>query len=121
MSKRVVILGGGESGTGAALLAKAKGFDVFVSDQGTLKEKYKQELVVSGISFEEGQHSFDKILDASLIIKSPGIPDKAEIIKKAIAKDVEIIDELEFAYRFLRGRVIAITGTNGKTTTTLLT
>ncbi|MBS1553976.1 MAG: UDP-N-acetylmuramoyl-L-alanine--D-glutamate ligase [Bacteroidetes bacterium] len=121
MNKRVVILGGGESGTGAALLAKAKGYDVFVSDQGTLKEKYKGELLRESIDFEEGTHSFDKVLNASLIIKSPGIPEKSEVVKKAKAAGIEIIDEIEFAYRFLSGRIIAITGTNGKTTTTLLT
>jgi UDP-N-acetylmuramoylalanine--D-glutamate ligase len=121
MSKRIVILGGGESGTGAALLAKKKGFDVFVSDQGVLKDKYKEELVVQAIAFEEGKHSEEKILNADLIIKSPGIPDKAELVKKAKAKGIEIIDELEFGFRYLKGKVIAITGTNGKTTTTLLT
>ncbi|HCW07243.1 MAG TPA: UDP-N-acetylmuramoyl-L-alanine--D-glutamate ligase [Cytophagales bacterium] len=121
MSKRVVILGGGESGTGAALLAKVKGFDVFVSDLKAIKENYKQDLISENIPFEEGQHSLDKILDASLIIKSPGIPDKAEVIKKAKENKIEIIDELEFAYRFIKGKIIAITGTNGKTTTTLLT
>lgn len=121
MSKKIIILGAGESGTGAALLAKAKGFDVFVSDQGTIKDKYKSELVSECISFEEGTHSIEKILSAELIIKSPGIPDKAEIIKQAKAKGIEIIDELEFGFRYLTGKVIAITGTNGKTTTTLLT
>src|SRR5882724_5246505 len=109
MSKKVVILGGGESGTGAALLAKAKGNDVFVSDQGMLKEKYKQELVEEDILFEEGQHSLDKILNADLIVKSPGIPDKAEVIKKAKEKKIEVIDELELAFRYLKGRVIAVT------------
>ncbi len=121
MSKRVVILGGGESGTGAALLAKVKGYDVFVSDQSSLKEKYKAELVKGNIQFEEGQHSMDKILNADLVIKSPGIPDKAEVIKKLKTAGTEIIDEIEFAFRYLKGKVIAITGTNGKTTTTLLT
>ncbi len=121
MSKKIVILGAGESGTGAALLAKAKGFDVFVSDQGMIKDKYKSELVANGIAFEEGSHSIEKILSAELIIKSPGIPDKAEIIKQAKVKGIEIIDELEFGFRYLTGKVIAITGTNGKTTTTLLT
>jgi UDP-N-acetylmuramoylalanine-D-glutamate ligase len=121
MVNRIVILGGGESGTGAALLAKAKGYDVFVSDQSLLKEKYKVELVNENILFEEGQHTLDKILNAQLIIKSPGIPDKAEVIKKSKAAGIEIIDEIEFAYRYLKGKVIAITGTNGKTTTTLLT
>ncbi len=121
MVNRIIILGAGESGTGAALLAKAKGHDVFVSDQGSIKEKYKNELIANGIDFEEGVHSEEKILNADLIIKSPGIPDKAEIIKKATGKNIEIIDELEFAFRYLKGKVIAITGTNGKTTTTLLT
>ncbi len=120
MKDHIVILGGGESGTGAALLAKKKGFDVFVSDQGILKEKYKNELLSAAIPFEEGKHTLEKILRASLIIKSPGISDKAEIIKKAHEKNIEIIDELEFGYRYLKGKIIAITGTNGKTTTTLL-
>ena len=122
MKERVVILGAGESGTGAALLAKAKGFDVFVSDQGQIKEKYKTELQQNGIDFEEGLHSENKILNASLIIKSPGIPEKAEIIKNVKSAHITIIDEIEFAYRYIDGsKVVAITGTNGKTTTTLLT
>lgn len=121
MSKRLVILGGGESGTGAALLAKVKGFDVFVSDQGSIKEKYRDDLVRNKIEFEEQQHTEEKILNADLVIKSPGIPDKAEIVKKLKAKGVEIIDEIEFGFRYINGKVIAITGTNGKTTTTLLT
>lgn len=121
MSKRVVILGGGESGTGAALLAKAKGYDVFVSDQGSIKEKYRDDLVRSKIEFEELKHTEEKILNADLVIKSPGIPEKAEIIKKLKAKDVEVMDEIEFGFRHINGKVIAITGTNGKTTTTLLT
>ncbi|PZR40408.1 MAG: UDP-N-acetylmuramoyl-L-alanine--D-glutamate ligase [Azospira oryzae] len=123
MSDRIVILGGGESGTGAARLAKAKGYDVFVSDQSQLKDKYKHELIGEAIPFEEGTHTLDLILNAKLIIKSPGIPDKAEVIRKAKSAGIEIIDELEFAFRYLNtnGKVIAITGTNGKTTTTLLT
>lgn len=121
MSKKIVILGGGESGTGAALLAKAKGYDVFLSDAGMLKEAYKKELSKNAIEFEEGNHSLDKMLTADLIIKSPGIPEKAEVIKKAKASSIEIIDEIEFAFRYVTGKVIAITGTNGKTTTTLLT
>src|SRR6188768_1696405 len=121
MRERIVILGGGESGTGAALLAKGKGYEVFVSDQGQLKDKYKVELEKEGIEFEAGQHSVDKILNAQLIIKSPGIPEKAEIIKNARANGIEIIDEIEFASRYINGKIIAITGTNGKTTTTLLT
>ena len=121
MSERIVILGGGESGTGAAILAKVKGFDVFVSDQGQLKEKYKKDLTEHAIAFEEGQHSEDKILTANLVIKSPGIPEKADIVKKIKSKKIAIVDEIEFAFRYLKGKVIAITGTNGKTTTTLLT
>jgi UDP-N-acetylmuramoylalanine--D-glutamate ligase len=122
MKERVVILGSGESGTGAAILAKARGYEVFVSDQGQIKDKYKNELNSHAIAFEEGAHTEDKILNANLIIKSPGIPDKADIIKKVKAANISIIDEIEFAYRFLDGsKVIAITGTNGKTTTTLLT
>lgn len=120
MAERIVILGGGESGTGAAILAKAKGFDVFVSDQGKLKEKYRKDLVGHSIEFEEGQHSEDKILNAQLVIKSPGIPEKTDIIKKIKSKKISIIDEIEFAFRYLKGKVIGITGTNGKTTTTLL-
>lgn len=121
MNERIVILGAGESGTGAAILAKAKGYDVFVSDLSTIKTQFKDELSSNGIAYEEGVHSEEKIVNASLIIKSPGIPDKAEIIKKIKAKGIPVIDELEFAFRFLTGKVIAITGTNGKTTTTLLT
>jgi len=118
---RIVILGAGESGTGAALLAKVKGFDVFVSDQSQIKEKYKSELIANAILFEEGQHTLDKITNATLIVKSPGIPDKADVIKKCRTLSIEIIDEIEFAFRYLRGKIISITGTNGKTTTTLLT
>src|SRR5205085_762833 len=122
MKNRVVILGGGESGTGAALLAKARGYDVFVSDQGPLKEKYRLDLTKENIAFEEGTHTADKVLSASLVIKSPGIPDKAELVKKVRAAGIPVIDEIEFAYRHItKGKVIAITGTNGKTTTTLLT
>lgn len=121
MAERVVILGGGESGTGAALLAKAKGYDVFVSDQGTLKDKYRDELISAAIEFEEGKHTAELILNANIIIKSPGIPEKAEMVKKAKAQGIKVIDELEFAYPYAKGKIIAITGTNGKTTTTLLT
>jgi len=122
MKERIVILGSGESGAGAALLAKAKGYDVFVSDQGQIKEKYKIDLEKNNIPYEEGMHSEAEILQASLVIKSPGIPEKADIVKKVKASHISIIDEIEFAFRFLDGsRVIAITGTNGKTTTTLLT
>ena len=119
MSERVAILGAGESGTGAALLAKVKGFDVFVSDQAQIKEKYQIELTKENIAFEEGIHTDEQILNAQLVIKSPGIPDKAEIIKKVKAAGIPIIDEIEFASRYTNGKIIAITGTNGKTTTTL--
>ncbi len=119
--KRIVIIGAGESGTGAALLAKAKGYDVFVSEKGAIKESYKSELATHQIEFEEGAHTVNKILNADLIIKSPGVPDKVEIIQKARANHIEIIDEIEFGFRYLNGKVIAISGTNGKTTTTLLT
>lgn len=121
MIERVVILGAGESGTGAALLAKQKGFDVFVSDQGSIKDKYKAELQTSSIPFEENKHTEEKILNASMVIKSPGIPLKADIIKKVVAAGISIIDELEFASLYTDAKIIAITGTNGKTTTTLLT
>jgi UDP-N-acetylmuramoylalanine--D-glutamate ligase len=121
MMKRVVILGGGESGTGTAILAKAKGYDVFVSDAGMLKDKYKADLIAEGIAFEEGSHTVEKILNADIVVKSPGIPDKAELIKKVKAKGIEVIDEIEFAFRFSSAKIISITGTNGKTTTTLLT
>ncbi|MFN7705145.1 MAG: Mur ligase family protein, partial [Chryseotalea sp.] len=121
MKERLVILGAGESGTGAALLAKAKGYDVFVSDAQIIKENFKQELMDNQIPFEEGQHTVDLIQNAKLVVKSPGIPDKAPIVKEIKSKQIEVIDELEFAFRYYTGKVIAITGTNGKTTTTLLT
>ena len=120
MRERVVILGAGESGTGAALLAKQKNFDVFVSDQGPIKDKYKSELENERIPFEENLHSEEKILNAAFVIKSPGIPLKAEIIKKIKAASISIIDEIEFAFLYTDAKIIAITGTNGKTTTTLL-
>jgi UDP-N-acetylmuramoylalanine--D-glutamate ligase len=121
MKKRIVILGAGESGTGAALLAAKKGYEVFVSDQGPIKEKYKTELEKHLIPYEEGQHSAELVLNADIIVKSPGIPEKAELVKKARAANIDLVDELEFAYQFIQGKAIAITGTNGKTTTTLLT
>jgi UDP-N-acetylmuramoylalanine--D-glutamate ligase len=121
MKEKIVILGAGESGTGAALLAKAKGFDVFVSDSGVVKDNYKAELDSQGIDFEEGKHTEEKILDAKLLIKSPGIPDKAPIMQKAATLNISVIDEIEFAFRHTEAKIIAVTGTNGKTTTTLLT
>lgn len=117
----IAILGGGESGVGAAMLAKKQGYGVFVSDFGSIKEKYKVQLNAAGIEFEEGGHSAEKILSAAEIIKSPGIPEKAPIVKAAKEKAIPVIDELEFAFRYNNGKVIAITGSNGKTTTTLLT
>lgn len=121
MSSRVVILGAGESGTGAAILAKLKGYDVFVSDQNSIHEKYKVELQKYSIQYEEGVHTEALIVTASIVIKSPGIPDKVEIIKRIKLNSIQVIDEIEFASRFAKGKIIAITGTNGKTTTTLLT
>lgn len=120
MSKRVVILGSGESGTGAAILAKKLGFDVFVSDKGEIKSRYQQELDGLGVDYESGQHTVEKIENADLIIKSPGIPDKAPLIKDLKAAGKEIISEIEFGYRYAEGKIIAITGANGKTTTTSL-
>ncbi|MEO0311197.1 MAG: UDP-N-acetylmuramoyl-L-alanine--D-glutamate ligase [Bacteroidota bacterium] len=116
--QNIVILGAGESGTGAALLAKAKGFAVFVSDSGSIKQLYKDLLIEQAIPFEEGGHNTDKILSATIIIKSPGIPDKVPIIQSAKLKGIQIIDEIAFAARFTKAKIIAITGTNGKTTTT---
>lgn len=121
MSKRLVILGSGESGVGSAILAKQKGFEVFVSDKGLIKEKYKKQLTEENILFEEGTHSEEKIMNAAEVIKSPGIPDKAELIKKLHAKSIPVISEIEFAGRYTSAKKICITGSNGKTTTTLLT
>jgi len=121
MTKNISILGAGESGTGSALLAKSKGFSVFVSDQGNISPKYKAVLTEHGIDFEEGQHSEDRILSSDLVIKSPGIPDKAPLIKKLIAKKISVISEIEFASKYTHAKLIAITGSNGKTTTTLFT
>ncbi len=119
--KRIVILGAGESGVGAAILAKAKGFDVFVSDYGTIRPKYKQLMDERGISWEEGQHTEQLILGVDEIIKSPGIPEEAPVVRKAIAQGIRIISEIEFAGRYTDSTMIGITGSNGKTTTTLLT
>ena len=119
--KKIVILGGGESGVGAALLAKAKGFEVFLSDKGLLSDKYKETLSQNQIPFEEGEHTESKILDANEVIKSPGIPDKVELIKKLHSLRIPVISEIEFASRYTKAKIVAITGSNGKTTTTLLT
>ena len=117
---RIVILGAGESGAGAAVLAKKEGFDVFVSDMSMIKDKYKKMLDDRNIEWEEGQHTEEKILNADEIIKSPGIPNEALMIQKIIAKGIHIISEIEFAGRYTNSKMICITGSNGKTTTTSL-
>ena len=117
---RIVILGAGESGAGAAVLAKKEGFDVFVSDMSMIKDKYKKMLDDRNIEWEEGQHTEEKILNADEIIKSPGIPNEAPMIQKIIAKGIHIISEIEFAGRYTNSKMICITGSNGKTTTTSL-
>lgn len=119
--KKITILGAGESGLGAAMLAKRNGYAVWVSDAGKISEDRKASLIQYEISFEEGGHSRDQILTADLIIKSPGISPKSPIIARALDLGIPVIDELEFASQFSTGKIIAITGTNGKTTTTLLT
>jgi UDP-N-acetylmuramoylalanine--D-glutamate ligase len=117
----ISILGGGESGVGAALLAKSKGFAVFLSDAGALKENHQQTLRENQIEFEMGGHSLDRILSSDEIIISPGIPEKTDIVKAIKAKGISLISEIEFAARYTKAKIIAITGSNGKTTTTLLT
>ncbi|MFD1873276.1 UDP-N-acetylmuramoyl-L-alanine--D-glutamate ligase [Hymenobacter bucti] len=119
--KNIIILGAAESGVGAALLAQAKGYAVFVSDRGAIQPVYKEKLAQAGIAFEENQHTLDRILQADEVIKSPGIPEKAPVIKALREQNIPIISEIEFASRYTQARCIAITGTNGKTTTTLLT
>lgn len=117
----LVILGGGESGVGAALLAKQKGHKVFLSDAGLLSEKYKKELIENDIEFEEGSHTEEKVLSADEIVKSPGIPEKNELVKKIRKKGIPVISEIELAFRHKGdSRIVAITGSNGKTTTTSL-
>lgn len=120
-NKRIVVLGAGESGTGAAILAKDKGFDVFLSDSGTIAARYREVLEKENIAFEEGGHSTARILSASEIIKSPGIPCDAPIVLQAVAKGIPVISEIEFAGRYTDSKMVCITGSNGKTTTTLLT
>ena len=122
MGKRMIILGGGESGTGAALLAKQQGYDVFLSDGSSLKDSYRNELLQAGIEFEEAGHDEKRILGAGEVVKSPGIPEKNELVKKIREKGIPVISEIELAYRFKgNSKIIAITGSNGKTTTTALT
>jgi UDP-N-acetylmuramoylalanine--D-glutamate ligase len=121
MSKKIVILGGAESGVGAALLAKKKGLSVWLSDGGVMAEKFKKELEMADIAYEENGHSDEKILAADTVVKSPGIPEKAGIVQKIRAANIELISEIEFGYRYKdEGKIIAITGSNGKTTTTTM-
>jgi len=117
---KIVILGGGESGVGAAFLAKKKGFDVFLSDRGNIKEYYKKQLQEVSIEFEEGSHDEERILSADWVIKSPGIPKNADLIQKIKQKNIRLSSEIEFAAEFTDAKIIAITGSNGKTTTTSL-
>ena len=118
---RIVVLGAGESGVGSAILAQKKGFDVFVSDMSAIKPKYKEELERRGIPYEEKQHTEELILNADEVIKSPGIPEKAPLIKALRAQNTPIVSEIEFAGRYTEAKTICITGSNGKTTTTMLT
>lgn len=120
MQERLVILGGGESGVGAALLGKKQGFQVFLSDKGNLKEEYRNQLIENSIEFEEGKHTEEKIFNADLVVKSPGIPKKADLILQLHSKDIPVVSEIEFASRFTEAKIIAVTGSNGKTTTTSL-
>ena len=120
MVKRIVVLGAGISGVGAAVLAKKKGFDVFVSDKGTIRDENKAVLLNNDIEWEELKHSSARILDADEVIKSPGIPDNLDLIQQLIAEEISVISEIEFAFRYTKAKITAITGSNGKTTTTLL-
>jgi len=121
VQKKLVVLGGGESGIGAAILGKLKGFDVFLSDRSPISDKYRDVLLRENIKFEEALHTESVILDADEVIKSPGIPDKAPIILALVSKGIPVISEIEFAARYTNARLIAVTGSNGKTTTSLLT
>lgn len=118
---RLVILGGGESGVGTAILGKKKGLEIFLSDAGKIKEEYKNVLIHLGIDWEEGRHSEEKILTADLVMKSPGIPDAIPLVQQLAAKGIPVISEIEFAARYTDAFIIGITGSNGKTTTTMLT
>lgn len=120
-TKRIVVLGGGESGVGAAVLAKVKGMDVWLSDMGAIKPDYKAKLNEFKVDWEENHHSMDKILAADEVIKSPGVPNNAPIIQKIESKNIPVISEIEFAGRYTDAKMVCITGSNGKTTTTLLT
>ncbi len=121
MTKKLVILGGGESGVGAAVLGLKQGFDVFLSDRGKLKDKYRQQLIELQVAFEEGSHDEQRILSADVVVKSPGIPQKTPLIQQLRSKNIPVISEIEWAARYTSAKLIAITGSNGKTTTTLLT
>ena len=118
---RLVVLGGGESGVGTAILGKKKGYDVFISDFGKIKNNYKEVLALNKLDWEEEKHTEELILNADIVMKSPGIPDKSPIVKAIKEKGIPVISEIEFAYQFLEVNTIGITGSNGKTTTTLLT
>ncbi|MCC9073131.1 UDP-N-acetylmuramoyl-L-alanine--D-glutamate ligase [Flavobacterium sp. F-65] len=118
---RLVVLGGGESGVGTAILGKKKGYDVFVSDYGKINESYKEVLIINGIAWEEEKHTEDLILNADVVMKSPGIPEKSPIVKKLVEKGIKVISEIEFAKPFTEALTVGITGSNGKTTTTMLT
>lgn len=118
--KRLVVLGGGESGVGSAILGKQKGFDVFVSDKGSIAERYKKVLLHNSIDFEENQHTEYKIFTADVVMKSPGIPDKVKLIQELKKKEIKVISEIEFASQFTEANIVGITGSNGKTTTTML-
>ncbi len=119
--KRLVVLGGGESGVGTAILGKKKGYDVFVSDFGKIKPNYKEVLIINGIAWEEEAHTESLILNADVVMKSPGIPEKSPIVKKLVERGISVISEIEFAAPFTKAITIGITGSNGKTTTTMLT
>ena len=119
--EKLVILGGGESGVGAAILGKTKGMEVFLSDSGSLKPEYRDTLLKEGIDFEEGGHTESRLLDADIVVKSPGIPNYAPLVKKFAAQGTPVLSEIEFAGRYTDAKMICITGSNGKTTTTLLT
>lgn len=118
--KRLVILGGGESGVGTAVLGKKHGFDVFVSDKGIIVDHYKQVLLHNKIDFEENQHTEDEILNADVVMKSPGIPEKVALVQELFLKQIPVISEIEFAAKYTDAKLIGITGSNGKTTTTML-
>lgn len=118
---KLAVLGGGESGVGAAILGKDKNMIVFLSDMGTLKPEYRNQLITEKIEFEEGKHTEEKILDADIVVKSPGIPPYSPMVKKIVEKGIPVLSEIEFAGRYTDAKMVCITGSNGKTTTTLLT